>query len=668
MPRHDKGRHDKGHPPSTPAIPDPLTIRPGPKRQRRPKGFAQAFLSWFFGTDDDHPEASLPEHTTIQRHVLHHPLVREAIEGSPNDHLNPPELLAKRYLLTLAARYRARWLGFVAHLCHIVFNRIYGGVAVDVGGLEALMRAARDGPLVFCPSHRSHMDYLVLSYVLWRHGMTPPHIAAGDNLSFFPLGPIFRRCGAFFLRRSFRDDPLYKAVVSAYVMELVRCGISIEFFPEGTRSRTGKQQMPKFGLLTMIVDAWRRGARHDLHIVPVSIDYERVVETKSYEKELAGEQKKSENLRGLLRSTRVLRSRYGRVQVQFGAPMSLAEHATKHRLPQNVDPTYGPAWRRDIAHLGYHIMHNVAQVCSVTPTAVVCAALLSHHHRGLSQHHLIRTTDAFLDHLDRVGARLSPALQQPPQNRHNAFLEAIQRLVHAGDVVSARAGGGDREPIYSVPDDKHLLIAFSKNTIMNHLAPGAIVARAITRSPDPLQPRAAIRDRAQRLSHLCKREFLFPVDADFDTRFNAALDVLQSGGLVDTSANDTVHATDPHTLRLLGNLLDSIIEGYWITLVTLRDLSSALPLPQSDLIARTLSRAHRAFLQGTITRDETVNRTLIATAVQWSIDANLVTCTRDDEQTPVIGLAPPKATNERQPLDALIEDLDAFRSPTQAIP
>src|SRR5262245_28088587 len=132
-----------------------------------------------------------------------------------------------------------------------VFHRIYAGVELDTEGLKRLRELLKDTSLVLLPSHKSHVDYLVLSYITFENNMQLPMIAAGDNLSFFPLGPVLRRAGGFFIRRSFRGDKLYAVTVEAYVRRLLREGHLLELFLEGGRSRTGKLLPPKFGLLAM---------------------------------------------------------------------------------------------------------------------------------------------------------------------------------------------------------------------------------------------------------------------------------------------------------------------------------------------------------------------------------------------------------------------------------
>ena len=177
----------------------------------------------------------------------------------------PPDQPAERrrglqIMRRLAADVRYGWIRVLDAIIDRIWNEIYDGINVDQEGLAKVWNAARRGPVVLVPSHKSHVDYLVLSQVFFKDGLMPPHIAAGDNLSFWPLGYIFRRSGAFFIRRSFSGDKLYAALCAAYVRRLLKDGHAVEFFIEGGRSRSGKLLQPKMGLLGMCVDPVLDGA------------------------------------------------------------------------------------------------------------------------------------------------------------------------------------------------------------------------------------------------------------------------------------------------------------------------------------------------------------------------------------------------------------------------
>ena len=173
-----------------------------------------------------------------------------------------------------------------------VFNKMFQGIDHDAGELARVREWARKGPLIYMPSHKSHIDYMVLNYVLYEHHMHIPRIAAGKNLSFWPLGHFFRKCGAFFIRRTFKGAKLYSTVFSRYIKALLEEAFPLEFFIEGGRSRSGKLILPKIGFLSILVEAFRQQYCEDLILVPTSISYDRILEAGAYVKEQGGGKKR----------------------------------------------------------------------------------------------------------------------------------------------------------------------------------------------------------------------------------------------------------------------------------------------------------------------------------------------------------------------------------------
>ncbi len=195
---------------------------------------------------------------------------------------------ARKYLEEIASDYSEIFVEIWAMLLTWLWNNIYDGVVVDVEGIAKIRQVSKKMPFVIIPCHRSHIDYLLLSHSFYKNNIQMPFVAAGTNMSFFPMGYIFRKSGAFFLRRSFRGNELYAEVLARYVKVLLKEGLPLEFFIEGGRSRTGKMVMPKYGLLSMILQAYQEKACDDLAAIPVYIGYDRVIEEKAYLEELGG--------------------------------------------------------------------------------------------------------------------------------------------------------------------------------------------------------------------------------------------------------------------------------------------------------------------------------------------------------------------------------------------
>ncbi|MEL6546422.1 MAG: 1-acyl-sn-glycerol-3-phosphate acyltransferase, partial [Myxococcota bacterium] len=596
----------------------------------------------------------MPPPDTVARHVMRGADLKQAIaqaveagEGSEAQ----LERKANSDLKSIASRYRVQVVRILDRILYWVFNRIYDGIVVDEAGLARTFDLVRNTPIVLCPSHRSHVDYLVLSYVLYRHGLTPPYIAAGANLSFFPLGFLFRSAGAFFLRRTFKDDKIYAAVFRGYVAELLRLGASIEFFPEGTRSRTGKMLMPRFGMFSMIVGAWRQGAQKDIQFVPVSIDYDRIIEARSYEKELHGEAKKSEDVRGLLKTTSVLRSRYGRVHLQFGQPFALSELADEFELPQDTSPEHDEKARALVEKLGFRINHDIARISTVSPTAAIATAILSHRGRGVAQSRLLRRAMAMIEFLDDNAARLSELLLNVnTQGREAALQEALSALVDDGMIVAERAGKDD-EAIYRVPEEKRILLDYHKNAVMNYFAPAALVARSLRHHGLEGVSQETLRKDVKFLSRLFKREFLFRADSGFDVHFEDVVASLTLLGIVDfDDSAGSVTAREKESVEVLAGLTDATTEAYWITLSVCEQLAET-PLPEKELKDRALERARRSFLEGEITRPEAANQNVVSAALGWLLNEGV--------------LAPSEAGNRKGPLQVVdLERLSELRGRT----
>jgi len=601
----------------------------------------------------------LPTFDVVAKRVLRESIVKDEIAAELQRSGKPAhsiEARATRYLKEIAANYSPRPTSFFSHIMSWIFNRLYDGITVDEPGLETTLAAIRKAPVVFCPSHKSHVDYLVLSYVLWNQGVAPPHIAAGANLSFFPLGALFRRAGAFFLRRSFKGNPLYAAVFRAYVIELVRQGTSMEFFIEGTRTRTGKVLMPKLGLLSMVVDAYRRGVQDDVLFIPASVDYERIIEANAYERELKGADKKPEDLTGLLKTTSVLTSRYGGVYVQLGQPLSLKAIAETKGLPRDPAPEHDEAWRKETARLGYKILHDVAHITSVTPTAVTATALLGHKGRGMPHQAFIKRVTELVDFLDSAAARLTDSLANS-ETRGPAVLEAINRLVNEGAVTVDRPGGGDSEPIYRVVEDRRISLDFYKNSVINYMAAAAIACRALVRRGGVQANSPELADDCRFLSWLLKREFLWRADAQFDTYFDDTLATLAVRGWIDVYDDGRVVVREREAVQLLSGVLDSFIEAYWATASTLGDLRQ-FPLWEKELVARATERARRSYLEGHLRRPESAARVLIQNAVAWMQEAGAIEENSHGKKH-TLKLS---QTYEVGKLETLLHDLGAFLS------
>ncbi|HEY3496256.1 MAG TPA: 1-acyl-sn-glycerol-3-phosphate acyltransferase [Polyangiaceae bacterium] len=513
-----------------------------------------------------------------------------------------------------------------------IFQRIYAGVEWEKSDIDRLRAAAHDGTLVLLPSHKSHVDYLLLSYVFNQQNLPLPLIAAGDNLNFFPAGAILRRGGAFFIRRSFRGDRLYAAVVDAYVRRLLRDGYPIELFLEGGRSRTGKLLPPKFGLLNMIIDAALAVPERQTLFVPVSIGYEQVLEAKSYERELSGGEKVKEDAAGLLKSRELLGNRYGRISMQVGQILTLSEIAAE--IGARIDQPLSPAKRRGlVTKLGNRVMDEINRVTAVTPGSLSALVLLYHRQRGLSHEELVARAEKLLGVIARMGARVSPALRtssgalRPDSLREAVQMFADSELVEIREPAQMPGSDGRRRApragsgaYYIVNDTNRLALDTSKNVIVHFFVERALVALALLGSP-PLTALDAVRERVRALSRLFKLEFRFRADQPFEAIFAETCRSMAERGELELDHDRCVPGSGrdgwsgQDWLECYAGILVSFLEAYLVAARALRYLEKG-PLGEKDLLKRALTLGSEMFLAGEIERREAVSKPLLQNAFQ----------------------------------------------------
>ena len=290
------------------------------------------------------------------------------------------ERLARRHAKSIVANMSHGKIRVFLSLLTWFWNRLYSGV--NVAGVAPLAQSSDTHTLIYVPSHRSHVDYLVLSYTLYLQGLMIPHIAAGDNLNMPLVGRFLRGGGAFFMRRSFRQDPLYASVFAEYVYQLAQRGHCLEFFPEGGRSRTGRLLPAKFGLLKMCVDSQQRGLPKPLAFVPVYFGYEIVLEGGSYLSELRGADKKRESPLDILRSLKLIRKNFGELHVNFGTPIKLDEWLEQYQGSHSDDAQLLP-------RLGNDLMQAINRQASANPINLVASAILTADKQAMPEQQLL---------------------------------------------------------------------------------------------------------------------------------------------------------------------------------------------------------------------------------------------------------------------------------------
>ena len=528
---------------------------------------------------------------------------------------------AQKYLKEIAAKFDIDAVRFLEKTVNMLKKRLYSGLEWEAKDIEKIRKAARKGPLVFVPSHRSHMDYLLLSYVLYQEGIMPPFIAAGDNLSFFPMGSIFRRGGAYFIRRSFKGDPLYPQVVKSYISRLFKDGYGQEFFIEGTRSRSGKTLWPKFGLLSIMADALSEPEAPNAQFIPASISYEKLLEGGAYEHELQGGVKIKESNKELLKSSKVLKKKYGKVYVSFDEPISFQEFLQKRDSTLEEINRDSTKLHEIAMSLGYHIAFGISRSFVISPTALIVTALFGAHRRMLSEEDLHRSIERILKHLRKMSGDSIRISSDLFDETSPAYKRSLKMLVDDRSVVAERLG---KKTFYRVDDKEALKLDFFKNTLIHHFVPESILATAfvsLTGKSHKSVTKSALFENAKILSDIFRFEFIYPPGADFSDTFEHYFSFAVDNEILvvhgeNLSIGSSSKASDD--LQFASRMLANFVDAYDFSINNLDSILSD-KLSKKDLIDKIIASLREAFLSGQVEHPESSNKAMANGIVQYLI-------------------------------------------------
>ncbi|UCD83719.1 MAG: 1-acyl-sn-glycerol-3-phosphate acyltransferase [Deltaproteobacteria bacterium] len=553
------------------------------------------------------------------------------------------EKKASRILNEIAADYSQGYIAFQSWLYTRVWNRIYAGIEVDEKGLKKVGDAARQAPVILVPTHRSHSDYLLISHLFYLRDLVPPHIAAGINLSFWPVGRIFRGSGAFFIRRSFQGDGLYSMVLEHYLHYLLRKGYNQEFFIEGTRSRTGKHLQPKLGLLSTYLKLFAQGASDDLHFVPISISYEKILEEQSHARELEGGEKAKESVWELSKTRNILRRKHGRVYIQFDDPISLKRYQ-QEACPKPLNRMDPEELRECTLRLANKISYGMNKVTTVTSPALVATALLAHPKRGILYSELIRKVETLMGYLRYRGeVRFSDSLNNLPR----AVDETLGFFKQNKDIEEVVR---EEERILSVKEDKRIVIDYYKNNIIHFFVTTAFLASSVLSFREKEVELNETHRRFFFLKDLLELEFIYRNKISEEEYFQQILNYFLNGGILEKLPGNggKLRLTEKKpVLELFRMLIFNFIESYYLVLEAAAKLGDK-EREEKDFLKQVLERGKRLYDVGDLQRRESLSLPILITAIKCYRNRGIFSSPGIDELKRKKPKSPPlRLTNDR---------------------
>ncbi|MDJ0788235.1 MAG: glycerol-3-phosphate 1-O-acyltransferase [Myxococcota bacterium] len=557
----------------------------------------------------------------VREDILARPSFRGRIASLARE-LGQPEAKVMRRAISnlkeIAASHSPFVIDLVIQLWNAMIRRGYD-VEYDDTQIDRLRGLAAQHPIVFLPSHKSNLDHPALQWVLHENGFPPNHTAGGINMNFFPVGPLVRRAGTFFIRRSFKDDVVYKAVLQHYLDYLIEKRFPLEWYIEGGRSRSGKLLPPRFGLLAYVFDAYLRGKSEDVQLIPVSIAYDQISDVGDYAHEQLGGAKQKESLGWFIGVLRRLSNRYGRIQVRFGEPLSLAKTLgpPDPTAPPNPDET-----SLALQKLAFEVCVRINDATPVTQISLVCLALLGRGDRALTVDEMV-TALANLVYYSH--ARTLPGHEAIDLESAESVQSVLDLLVESGLLTRYDEGP---EAVYAIANERHLAAAYYRNSIIHYFVNASIAELALLRAAEVDVPdrKKEFWDEAMRLRDLLKFEFFFPEKEHFRH-----------------DVDEELKLHDPHweqhlegDAELLLNLFPKIrplsshrilrpfLESYRVVGDVLEQLEPDGSTETADLLPRCMALGRQYQLQRHIKRAESISQVLFGTALKLARNRDLL--------------------------------------------
>lgn len=498
----------------------------------------------------------------VLHEIMSSPRTKQALLQESQTREMPLEAIEKAFkteLDTMMSDQNPVYLQAYDPLIKWIRHKIFSGVDVITQDLETVAATARHGPIVFLPTHKSHFDYLLLNHVLYEHGISPPLIAAGINLAFWPVGFFLKKGGAFFIRRSFSGNKLYAFMMETYIRKILSLNHHLEVFIEGGRSRTGKTLPPKTGALGMIVDACHKLPRQHIHFIPVSILYDQIPESEEYRQELGGRNKQQESVAQLAKGSSVLVKNFGRVYIRFGKSIS-SQSLFKGVSEESLSLSHRNIISKQLAG---DTMREIHRVTPITPMALLSCALLQHHH-PVGPDELLSEALQFFDFVHAQGTDWIY-----PQD---SFQAMQLRLQHALEVlIKNKWVHRSHDGLLWVPATTRFELEYPKNSILTSFAAPTLMQV----SDDPT----------------VKQHLLILFSHEFPSMQEATEPLLA--------------AWHPHFSRVI----QSGLEAAWTCLRTLRPLAvTQAPFQPKELVKECLRSGQRSWSAGEILCHESISK------------------------------------------------------------
>lgn len=574
----------------------------------------------------------------IQEEMLTNREVRNIITDCADEtNLSPihAHKQAVDFLDEIAADYNPTIIRMYDIVLRWMFKNIFEGMVIDYKGLDRIRRVSKKGPLILVPCHKSHLDYLIISWVFLNNKIPCPLIAAGKNLSFWPLGPIFRGGGAFFLRRTFKGEVLYTKIFAAYIKKILTEGFHIEFFIEGGRSRTGKLLTPKIGFLSLLIDAFIENNWDDMTFVPIYIGYDRVLEEKAYIHEMEGGKKSPENLKNVIKARKFLKKKYGKIYLNFHKPFSLKNYL--ENFNQSPAQNMLSESQQNMYHqFGRKLIGAINQVTLITPHAIIASAILNCLQKRFYYNQLISIVDTYMTYLLSQKATLADTLIIDRHRTFNQVLESFVQNKMIEKSASEFSTSTTSNPLFKISESKRPGLEYYKNNGIIFFVPAAFTALAILKT-DAFQFSAIDIHASYKFLHeFFENEFIFNPDQPVEYLVRKNLKAFIDDAIImpHPTLPDTYNLTSAgyRKLNLFAAFLVPYFESYWVVLNFFMRYTKKSIYDIKDYIKKIQGLGNRMYKRKEIKRKESISKINYKNAVTFFTKHGLSEAEKNKDQ------------------------------------
>lgn len=566
----------------------------------------------------------------VLKDILQHPKTMDLVHELAKSEGKKPEQVKKemqKYLKEIAADVNYSHVQFAHVTLNYVWNNIYDGVVIKHDQINRVREAAGKNPIVLVPMHRSHIDYLLISDIFFGQNITFPFVCAGINMNFWPIGGFVRKCGGFFIRRRFEGNKLYKEALYLYVQYLVRHGYCLEFFIEGTRSRTGKMLKPKMGMLSLLLRAYLEGACDDISFVPTSVVYDNLIEEKVYDREKSGQEKDKESARQLLKIKNIFKKKYGKVYIDFAEPISLKEYLAQldHKMV-GVDEN-----RQDVKTLAYELTYHMNKSAIVTPMAMMALTILSVSKHTYKVQDLLTKIGYLKDYLDHKDVNYSDLISFSETYAYNETFNLLQ----ARGILKPVETFEDR---FFTIDKKHRhKLDYYKNNIVHFFASlSCFLKTLIMQSSDVVALKDVIK-RFESLRQLLEEDFTFSSRAPLREHLLKIINYCQIKGMVSYDESSDMISFTPSSanideIQFMQGLFDNYLESHLICLRYVK-MNPVQQAEQSKIIKEILEKGKLLYLSDEFRFPEALSKFNLENSFKTLENLGVVSSAKQDGQT-----------------------------------